>query len=266
MNERVRRKLRDVIADMGQAAIDDPRRCRALLADFCPGAQREIRLLTEAQKAGVADQLARSNGAEPLAMLSGRLVHGLCDELAWREDMARWAVEAWVSVLKPDEPATPAREARCHVSDRQYEQDATTWDTSWEVSHLMGPQTVLIVTGSQPIAEVLDRPVAVALRDEIDSLGEVPSCRRAVIISDSWWYHDPGLRSNPTITVGWSALRRELEPRGQQPWGEGMHAAFVLDAGPWVALGGDTAALTRQVVERFVWETQGLERFLGSVW
>ncbi len=48
MNDIVRQKLQYVIAQYGRAICDEPKRCEALLRDFCPEYKREVNVLISA--------------------------------------------------------------------------------------------------------------------------------------------------------------------------------------------------------------------------
>ena len=99
MNDLPRQKLRELIATYGRELCDDPRRCRALLSDHCPGARREISVLASAQEEGVPADLLRSSGGLPWEALRSRLTRRLVDARGLSEEAARWAVESWAGAL-----------------------------------------------------------------------------------------------------------------------------------------------------------------------
>ena len=99
MNDLPRQKLRELIIEYGRSLCDDPRRCEALLKDYCGQYKREIFVLVSALKNRVAEELINSPAGVPPALLLGRLIQRLEDELGLAENAARWAVESWALAL-----------------------------------------------------------------------------------------------------------------------------------------------------------------------
>ncbi len=99
MNNEPREKLRELIVEYGRSLCDDPRRCEALLKDYCGQYKREIFVLITAQKNRVADDLIKAPIGVPQVMILARLVKRLEDELAMTAEAAQWAVESWVLAL-----------------------------------------------------------------------------------------------------------------------------------------------------------------------
>ena len=99
MHDLPRQKLRDLIIEYGRPLCDDPRRCEALLKDYCGQYKREIFVLVSALKNRVAEDLIKTSAGVPLALVIGRLIQRLEDELGLAEDAARWAVETWALAL-----------------------------------------------------------------------------------------------------------------------------------------------------------------------
>ena len=60
MHDEPRQKLRELIIEYGRSLCDDPRRCEALLKDYCGQYKREIFVLVSALKSRVAEDLAKS--------------------------------------------------------------------------------------------------------------------------------------------------------------------------------------------------------------
>ena len=61
-------------------------------------------------------------------------------------------------------------------------------------------QTLLIVVGAHPQAEVSDRPLAAALREQIDTRSD---CRVAsMVLTDLWYLNAAELLQRPTIAIG----------------------------------------------------------------
>ncbi len=99
MHDLPRQKLRDLIIEYGRSLCDDPRRCEALLKDYCGQYKREIFVLVSALKNRVAEDLINASAGVPPALLLGRLIKRLEDELGLAENAARWAVESWARAL-----------------------------------------------------------------------------------------------------------------------------------------------------------------------
>jgi len=101
MNNEPREKLRELIVEYGRSLCDDPRRCEALLKDYCGQYKREIFVLITAQKNRVADDLIKALTGVPQVMILARLVKRL-------EDAGGLAVDAVLSRLSIMPPKRPA--------------------------------------------------------------------------------------------------------------------------------------------------------------
>jgi len=99
MNDEPRQKLRELILEHGRSLCTDPRRCEALLKDYCGTYKREIFVLVAALKNRVADDLLKSSAGMPPAIVMGRLQQRLEDDLALAAEAAQWAVESWALAL-----------------------------------------------------------------------------------------------------------------------------------------------------------------------
>ena len=99
MNDEPRQKLRALIVEYGRALCNDPRRCEALLKDYCGNHKREIFVLVSALKKKVTVDLLKSSAGLPQEMVMGRLQKRLEDELAMTAEAAHWAVESWALAL-----------------------------------------------------------------------------------------------------------------------------------------------------------------------
>jgi len=112
MDDRPRQTLRMLIERHGQALCDNPRRCEALLRDFCGEYRREIFILVSALKEQVASELLTMQGTAPNSVLLARLQKRLQDQLGLAATSARWAVESWALALGvtivPNPPETTA--------------------------------------------------------------------------------------------------------------------------------------------------------------
>ena len=113
MNDVPRRKLQEIVSRYGREVLYDPRRCRALLLDFCGEYKGEINLLEMALREDVVRDYESSSLHLPQALVLARLSQRLRDAYYLPEDAARWAVEACVSAL---DGASPAQEDRVFVS------------------------------------------------------------------------------------------------------------------------------------------------------
>ena len=56
--------------------------------------------------------------------------------------------------------------------NRHYKSDLAALDGKWLLEPIIGSETVLIIVGSTVTAELLDRPTAAHIRDEIDRIGK----------------------------------------------------------------------------------------------
>ncbi len=109
MNDEARKTLREIVDTYGQSVVDDPRRCKALLLDYCSQYRREIFVLNIAQEERVAKDLQEAKGALPLPVLMAQLTQRLVDNRALAEDAARWAVEAWGYALRLSDGESSSR-------------------------------------------------------------------------------------------------------------------------------------------------------------
>jgi hypothetical protein len=143
---------------------------------------------------------------------------------------------------------------------------------------------VIVVVGTSIIAELLDRPVAELLRDEIDRLGGEFPYRRAVVLTHDAWYAEaeqPIIANNPVIAVGGPPINRLSEefdkwvaPPGSTEGkytipGEGALTGFFRKNKiglPQVSLWGRTASATRKAVEHYLKSDNGLKAFLKMSW
>ncbi len=100
MHNEVRQQLCQLIAQYGRSLSEDPRRCQALLKDYCGQHKREIFVLISALKNRVAEDLLKAPVGIPQSIVLARLNKRLEDELGFTEEAARWAVEAWAFALE----------------------------------------------------------------------------------------------------------------------------------------------------------------------
>jgi WD40 repeat protein len=99
MNDVPRQTLKQIHEQFGVDVCRDPRRCEALLRDFCGEYRREIFVLMSALEEGVADDLRTMTQQLPLSVVIPRLASELRETTALSDDAARWAVSAWAEAL-----------------------------------------------------------------------------------------------------------------------------------------------------------------------
>lgn len=99
MNDLPRQQLHKIVDQYGQSVVDNPRRCKALLYDYCGGYRREIFVLSTAQEENVPKTLQDGSNHIPLPVLAAQLTQRLVENRALDEVAARWAVESWAYAL-----------------------------------------------------------------------------------------------------------------------------------------------------------------------
>ncbi len=99
-----RLQLQYIIARFGRSLISDPKRCRALLLDLCPGYKRETAVLIAALKEKVAADIVRDIDSMPREFLISQLTRRLYENLGMAEEFARWAVLSWMYALETSVP------------------------------------------------------------------------------------------------------------------------------------------------------------------
>jgi len=123
MNDVARQKLGQLIAAYGPSLCDDPRRCEALLRDYCPGYKREIHVLVNALRERVAADLLRSQNGTPYEVQLARLTRRLRDNFGLVDEAAAWAVESWALALgviaTPTQESKPAAEKSSSETTRR---------------------------------------------------------------------------------------------------------------------------------------------------
>jgi Leucine-rich repeat (LRR) protein len=116
MEDAPRQWLQEIVTRYGRDVLHDPRRCRALLMDFCGEYRGEINVLEMALREGIVEELETASAGVPQALLFARLTRRLQDVYYLPEEAARWAVEscaAAVDLVRPEEGG------RALVSDLQ---------------------------------------------------------------------------------------------------------------------------------------------------
>ena len=107
MNNQPRQKLCEIILQYGRSLCEDPRRCEALLRDYCGQYRGEISVLVNALKERVAADLLSSQNTVPLEVLLARFTQRLQDNLYLEKEAARWAVQSWALALNITEESVP---------------------------------------------------------------------------------------------------------------------------------------------------------------
>jgi formylglycine-generating enzyme required for sulfatase activity len=108
MNNLPREKLRELIVQYGRSLCNDPRRCKALLKDYCGQYKREIFALVSAQDNRVAEELLKASAGVPQSIVLTRLSKRLEDQLGFTKELAHWAVESWALALDVIDQPLPA--------------------------------------------------------------------------------------------------------------------------------------------------------------
>jgi hypothetical protein len=99
MNNLVREKLKSIITQYGCSLADNPKRCEALLRDFCGQYRKEINVLIGAIREGVPTELLNSQNSIPSNLLLARLTKKLEAHLGLSQEAAKWGVESWAIAL-----------------------------------------------------------------------------------------------------------------------------------------------------------------------
>jgi hypothetical protein len=117
MNNEPREKLRELIVEYGRSLCDDPRRCEALLKDYCGQYKRETFVMIAALKNRVADDLLKAPAGVPQVMILARLVKRLENDLSLAETAAKWAVESWALALGVIDQPLPINDPQARIAE-----------------------------------------------------------------------------------------------------------------------------------------------------
>jgi len=126
--------LQDIAKTYGVGLLSDPRRCRALLMDFCGEYRGEINLLDMALREGIPGELMAAGPNVPRGLVVARLVQRLKDGYFLPDEAARWAVEACDEALTP--PSAERGTVRVFHSQVAATVSMREWlagDRSWQV-------------------------------------------------------------------------------------------------------------------------------------
>jgi formylglycine-generating enzyme required for sulfatase activity len=99
LNDHPRKQLQIIITQIGHSICEEPKRCEAMLRDFCPEHKREVNLLVTALKEKVAHDLLNRPALMPLETTLKNLSQRLQDNHGTAEHFADWAVESWALSL-----------------------------------------------------------------------------------------------------------------------------------------------------------------------
>jgi hypothetical protein len=94
-----RQVLFRLIRDYGEGLINDPRRFEALLRDLCPQWDWKPRVLLDALKERVPQELTSSSSPTLALVKSEHLARRLETDLALTQEAARWAVDSWALAM-----------------------------------------------------------------------------------------------------------------------------------------------------------------------
>ncbi|WP_295612289.1 SUMF1/EgtB/PvdO family nonheme iron enzyme, partial [uncultured Lamprocystis sp.] len=112
MEQTARDTLCTLIRRYGHDLSEDPARCQGMLNDLLRGEhRREVFVLVNALKLGIAAELLQSSGGLPASLLLGRLQQRLEHDLAMTGAAACWAVETWALALGVIDRPVPAQPA-----------------------------------------------------------------------------------------------------------------------------------------------------------
>lgn len=126
-----RQKLRDIIMRYGDSVLEDPRRCKALLMDYCGEYKGEINLIYLAVREKVPQEMRAASPYLPTGLLYGRLTKALQDAYFFTEDVARWAVETCAHALQMPAADAHMRVFTSTLSTKILGRSWTTTPTEW---------------------------------------------------------------------------------------------------------------------------------------
>jgi len=98
MDDRVREILKERVL-LDKSLCNNFQKCRGILADLCPGANKEINVLIQAMKQGVVKEIGNVSKGIPIDILLNRLIKKLEDNIGLSTEASSWAVESWAIVL-----------------------------------------------------------------------------------------------------------------------------------------------------------------------
>lgn len=99
MEDEVRGKLVELVAQYGKSLLTNPQRVKALLRDYCGEHLREINAIHLAHQQRVPQRLRIRADSVPIGSLIASLTDQICDVVPLAEDAASWAVISWALAL-----------------------------------------------------------------------------------------------------------------------------------------------------------------------
>ena len=153
----------------------------------------------------------------------------------------------------------------------RYERILENLDVHFQLSSVVKPKSILIITGQTAACDILDRHLAEMLRDAIEALLSPNENAKPFAIGVDAWSREDFLRPSPTISLGGphvnNLTKKTIDLAAEQqrkPWNQGAsHGVFCRDNDvPRVALWGGRAAETRASVQNYVNSPQGLVEFM----
>jgi hypothetical protein len=172
------------------------------------------------------------------------------------------------------------------MSNPRYADDIFKLDRIYDRQAVINKETVIIVVGTNIVAELLDRSSAELLRDHIDQRGGEYPFRRGIVITPDAWYDKSEaavIANNPVIAIGgpntnrlsaefdeWKPTPPSKEGKYQIPaTGPRIGTGFFRTNQtrlPQVGLWGSNANTTRETVEHYLKNQEGLATFLKMCW
>ncbi len=132
-------------------------------------------------------------------------------------------------------------------------------------------ETILIVTGTEIPAEMNDRPLAYALKAEIDRRGAGTPFRKAVVVSDAWFGQNRIFHLCAVISIGGPGVNALAGSLVNELPMLVKRDERVFVQGKWdgeekrVSLWGMDRSTTAQAVEAFLREGH-CDAFLSATW
>ena len=134
-----RQQLREIVAQFGVSVLENPRRCRALLMDFCGSYKGEINLIVMAVQEHIPTDLQNASPGIPQPVLFGWLTRRLEEAYFLPEDAARWAVESCAEALDIRLTAVKTRTFTSTLPLTVFGRSSRTADRGW---HKLGATPV----------------------------------------------------------------------------------------------------------------------------
>lgn len=151
--------------------------------------------------------------------------------------------------------------------DKQYLSNIETLENNeYNLTSVLDKKTILIATGSHIIAEMLDRPIAEFLKNEIYKTYSF----KAILIGDNQFLADKEMHSLSVISIGgcnMNYLTNEIDKHGKSWNDKGIYkyAEREINGTIQMALWADSSTYTRKCVEKFIKEEDGLKQFLSRL-